>query len=151
MSIRNITTEGKNNFSIYSNNIKSEEDDILLLTPPNQEYKIDTEDEPKALFMRIGEYVMCNGVFNITFDGNVQNKNIFEIEIKMMNYANIGDFRIMGGNGLNTDNNTPHFCFPSAIDKEGVNSCILRYDSDNKFDNNSQFEIHFSLSFKINE
>lgn len=159
MSIRNITTENNSNDifcnELKSNNINSDIKDIELIEPDNQFYTINTTD-PKAVCLRIGEYVICNGVFNITFDNGITDKSQFEIEIKIIGFdETLSDYRIMGGNGRYIDPNEPpdppKFCFPTFVNLETGRSCILRFDSELHFDATTNWNINYSISFKLTD
>jgi len=105
MSIRNLSTESNidiNCNDVIANNVYSKRQEILISSAFNDFDVLD--NNPTAIFIRNGDYIICSGNVNIKMN---QALDAILVDIKILNYDNpynsiSSDAQLIGGGGSGT-------------------------------------------------
>jgi hypothetical protein len=135
---------------IDAGNIYSIENPVLI-SSPDTEFSIETVN-PTALFIRVGDYVVCNGKVDIKMNNGISPLGRIKLELKILEFDEpfniITNAKLIGGGCLNTLDESAN---ASICQIETGASVSFVYNSrvDNNFTANSEWFISYTFSYKL--
>jgi len=165
LNSNNITTTDLDAISINTTEIKAVSIDTseidagnlysienpVLLSSPDTEFSIETTN-PTALFIRVGDYIVCNGKVDIKMNNGIPPLGNIKLELKILEFDEpfniITNAKLIGGGCLNTldESATASIC---QIETGSSVSFIYNSRVDNNFTSNSEWFLSYTFSYKL--